>query len=88
MTAAAPSPEPPQAMSVRTNSPLWRPDCFEIGPRFDVLLDGEPVPRVIAFDCDEGWVQAHRVDGDGRMQIEGGEVAEHVLTGTVATAWR
>lgn len=75
----------PRAMSVRTNSPLWRSDCFEIGPLFDVMLDGEPVAHVIAYDCDEGWVQRFKPDENGRKQLNesGNGALEEVLHGAL-----
>lgn len=78
----------PRSGSVLEKDADYDPFLVRIGARIDVLLDGEPVRKVIAFNCDEGWVRAYKVNTSGFMYLENGTVAEHTLHGNVSVRWR
>ncbi|CAN5369409.1 hypothetical protein BH10PSE14_BH10PSE14_04490 [soil metagenome] len=82
---------PPSAFSVRKGEPGYLPYWRQSGPRFDVLLDGVTLAKVVAYDCDAGWVRRLQTDADGRYVINSVEgtlcCAEETLTGTVTVAW-
>jgi hypothetical protein len=82
----------PRFGSCRSDDADYDPLIALVGPRFDVLLDGEPVRHVIAYDCNEGWVRAMRTrpgqNGRPVKYIQNGKAAEHTLRGNVSVRWR
>jgi hypothetical protein len=78
----------PRALSLRTDSPLYRDDAQIIARGVEVLVDGETVPRVIAYHCDEGWVHSYREDEGGRICIRGQSAEEIVTQGEVVVRYK
>lgn len=81
----------PRSGSCRESDPDYDPLIVRFGLRFDVLLNGERVSHVIAYDCDEGWVRALKVRGGPGLErpfIENGKAAEHTVRGDVSVRWR
>jgi len=83
---------PPQAFSIRSTDLSYCADWRDVGNRFDVLLDGQRMERVIAYDCRAGWVRTLRANDQGKLQLVSiaGEltVLEETLQGDVTVAWR
>lgn len=78
----------PRAMSMRTDSPVYRDDAQIIGRSIEVLVDGAVIPRVLGYHCDEGWVHSFRVNEQGRVCISGNRLEEIVTAGAVAVRTR
>jgi len=77
----------PRSGSCRETDHNYDPMIVRLGKRFDVLLDGAPVARVIAYDCEGGWVRTMKANGRG-VCLENGRAAERTLRGEVTVAWR
>lgn len=58
--------------------------------RVRVLLDGEDVTDRTREGCvgDDGWVEAFRLNEDGRQYLERGEIAREILKGRVVLEWK
>lgn len=54
--------------------------------RLSVSLDGVEQQRVVAYDCDSGWIEKHALDGDGRPIVEAGRVKIERVTGAVSVS--
>lgn len=52
-----------------------------------VMLDGEPVDKVVRADDELGWVEVNVVGEDGLFLIEGGEVVSEILHGNVSFSY-
>lgn len=82
----------PRSGSWRLDDPDYDPLVVRLAQRFDVLLDGEPVRHVVAYNCDEGWIREvkTRPGRNGRQvkYIENGKCAERILRGNVSVRWR
>lgn len=78
----------PRAGSCRTSDPDYDPLLVRIGRRIDVLLNGEPVSDVVAYNCDEGWVRAMKRTKHGRLHVQNGIAAEQLLRGDASVRWR
>ena len=61
-----------------------------VGARIDVLLNGEVQDHVVAYDCEAGWVKAHALDANGKIQLDetGDRVLLVKLTGRVEARWK
>ena len=76
--------QPPRANSVEDLS-----IPFEVGVQTQVLIDGQPIFMVVAYDCDAGTVIIHNRDADGRCFTDPGtgEAALLTLRGKVEARW-
>lgn len=77
----------PLAASVRDDS---RDLLMSLGKRFDVLLDGQVMTRVIGYDVDRGLLHRFQTDADGKHQFAPGKtrLLEEHLTGKVEARWK
>ena len=78
----------PRFGSCRFSDEDFDPLLVRICKRIEVLLHGQPVQQVIAYNCEQGWVRAHKVHANGSTVVENGIAAEHILHGSVAVRWR
>lgn len=60
--------------------PDYRP---EIGERVRVTVDGDLLRCVVAYDCDEGWLETLAHDYNGVSEIVHGEVRTRRYYGIV-----
>jgi hypothetical protein len=78
--------------SCRADDPTYDPYFARIRDRVVVLVDGRPVPGVIAYDCREGWVRAVRYKNARRgaavRDVHLGVGTERLLYGRVTVLWR
>lgn len=83
---------PPAAFSIRADDLDYHPDWRRIGPRFDVLVDGHRVHRVVAYNCAAGWVRRLKANDEGKLELvmvgNTMTVLEETLQGDVTVAWR
>lgn len=56
--------------------------------RVEVLLDGEPQPDFVSYDCERGWVERYLRSGRGRYIVEGSGFATERVAGVVEVRWR
>lgn len=52
-------------------------------PPCHVYLDGLPKSHVVEAHTEEGWIVRCMLDGEGNVQLLGGEIATEKLFGTV-----
>ena len=80
----------PRAMSVREGSPLWRPDCFEIGRKVEISLNGVSQAKVISYDIDAGFIRRYETDVAGNIVLNKARDAgmEEICEGVVAVSWK
>lgn len=58
-------------------------DLGRQGKRLSVLLDGEEVQHVVAYDCEAGWVERHKLNSAGERFVVNNRIASERVTGTV-----
>ena len=80
----------PRRGSIHESDPDYDPLFVRLCGRFEVLLDGEPVPNVFSYNCDAGWIRRYQTDSRGRLRFNPlkGVVQEEVLRGSVSVRWR
>jgi hypothetical protein len=80
--------EPPRRYSVADD--LRLPAGERIGPRLAVLLNGNVVTRVIAYDCDAGEIERYEEDENGEVRVNRrtGQAMRETLRGNVMACWR
>jgi hypothetical protein len=86
----------PRFGSARSNDADYDPLIVRIGKRYDVLLNGRPITKVIAYNCDEGWIRRFLTDSRGKIRLfpiggpgqRGSNVREETLVGQVTVRWR
>lgn len=83
-----PSVQIPRSGSCRQSDPDYDPLLCRLLPRIDVKIFGVSVPRVIAYNCDEGWIRSLRVNQFGKVHLVHGKVMEKLLRGTVTVTMR
>ena len=63
---------------------------YRIGVWIDVLLNGEIMDNVVAYDCKAGWVKTQALDANGKIQLD--ESRKRVLlvkwSGRVEARWK
>jgi hypothetical protein len=74
--------------SCRSSDVDFDPVIVRIRKRIDVLLHGQPVQNVVAYNCEQGWVCALKVHANGATVVENGIAAEQILHGSVTVRWR
>jgi hypothetical protein len=62
----------------------------EHGRDLRILLNGQPQERVLAFNCELGWVRRMIVDLDGNIEVDWalGVVRQETIRGKVEVEWR
>ena len=57
----------------------------ELGRQLQIALDGQLQHKVIAFDCEAGWVERYKTNSDGRIVVDytKGEATIERATGRV-----
>ena len=67
--------------------PTFDPD---VGARIMVKLDGQPCARVVAYDCEEGWVRKFQTTADGHVRVSPtrDEALKETVTGFVTAEWK
>lgn len=86
----------PRFGSVRDSDADYDPLIARIGKRYDVLLDGKPISKVIAYHCDQGWIRRFVTDKRGNLRLfpiegpgqTGKRVREETLVGAVTVRWK
>lgn len=78
----------PRSGSICSDEPDYDPLIARLSARFDVLVDGQVVPRAIAYNVEEGWVRSIFHDKWGKHVIKRGCFTERLTYGNVTVRWR
>lgn len=77
--------QPPRAYDV--GQPDFDP---AIGQRLEILLEGNVVTQVLAYDCDKGTVTRNATDEQGNIRVNAARdaIETETLTGTVEVRFK
>jgi len=87
----APAPSlaiPPVRQSVHALDRADAPVTYEDARRIKVTLDGMVVKNVVAYDCEEGWLERHLRNRAGEHVIRNDHLVLERVRGTVTAEYR